>query len=309
MIIIFLVLVVIIVLIIKSKPAPRQEDNQNTVSADKDNHTEAAVKPEKAETTVKPEKTEPRVEPAKPREIVKPGKKHPSDTGTGSSGNLIFSEPRVLKHGYVSYLMKERYVRYLVHFTPVDNLKNILAEGIVPRACQKNRGVWTDDNRLDHMPDCSCISISFPNYRMFYKKRQTMNKDFAVILIDPYCLDLFPEKDLFFLPHNAASVLYRNSPYKYTGQKALSNMFCDSIMIDDKQIFRKDLPIPKNFTTSPQAELLIRGIIPPSYIREIHVVNHAILNNVKAISSNSLAKVLWCDTYFNARVDYQKWRK
>ena len=214
-----------------------------------------------------------------------------------------------LKHDYVEYLMKERNVRYLVHFTPVDNLLKILHEGIIPRACQKEKGVWTDIHRLDNMLDCSCLSISYPNYQMFYKKRNEMNKDFAVILIDPYCLNLFSKNDLFFLPLNAASVLYNNNPDRFKGKSALEEMFCDSISVDGKSVKREELHIPACYTTSPQAELLVRGTIPPTYFREIHVMNHEIIDAVRRSSSNSLARIFWNDKYFRARSDYQIWRK
>ena len=218
-------------------------------------------------------------------------------------------EHRIPKHEYVEYLMDQKGVKFLVHFTPVDNLEKILREGIIPRSCQEDKGVWTDSQRLDNMLDCNCLSISFPNYQMFYKKRQDMRNDFAVILIDPFCLNLFSKKDLYFLPHNAASVLFRNSPDKFTGQAALSNMFCRSITVDNRQIIRDNLSIPSYFTTSPQAELLVRGTIPPTFFREIHITNRDIFDDVRRISSQSLAKVFCSDEYFRARSDYRNWRK
>ncbi len=285
-VIVGLILLVTLVLLIKRNKSNPQKTEQDHTESIVEKHEQKSVHQESTSIPITNEHVETAARPVE------------SET-----------KPRSQKHKYVDYLMKERNVRYLVHFTPVDNLDRIIREGLVPRSCQEEKGVWTDEHRIDNMTDCNCLSISFPNYQMFYKKRQNMRNDFAVILIDPYCLNLFTEKDLFFLPHNAASVLFRNNPYKFTGLNALSNMFCTTFTLDGKNIQRESLAIPQNYTTSPQAELLIRGTIPPTYFREIHITNHDIIGEVRHISANSLVKVFWCDEYFRARRDYQVWRK
>ena len=45
--------------------------------------------------------------------------------------------------------LRNQGVKYLVHFTPVVNLRTILDEGICPRTMQKHPGVYTDSERLD----------------------------------------------------------------------------------------------------------------------------------------------------------------
>ncbi len=88
----------------------------------------------------------------------------------------------------IQYLENERHVRYLVHFTPVENLKSILVNGIAPRLYFEDGEdcVVTDETRLDNHPECSCFSISFPNYQMFYRKRVETGKEFAVLLIKSF---------------------------------------------------------------------------------------------------------------------------
>jgi hypothetical protein len=68
-----------------------------------------------------------------------------------------------------------RRIDTLVHFTRLENLVGILAEGILPRSTLEGRPsgvIFNDDIRTDNHKEAVCLSISFPNYKMFYKYRQ-----------------------------------------------------------------------------------------------------------------------------------------
>lgn len=188
-----------------------------------------------------------------------------------SQGRICYVFP---VHSSVNYLL-DRKVKYLVHFTPIENLKAIMKEGIVPRDRQKTPGIWTDELRLDGHPDCSCFSVSYPNYSMLYQKRKNRRVDepdgmdkFALLLIDPAALREIDDNDIAYYQTNAAGY-GKNDFREHTGLAALSSMFADSVYDDGGAVIRDRQMISSEFTTHPQAEILIRGVIPAKYIRKI----------------------------------------
>jgi len=67
-----------------------------------------------------------------------------------------------------------RRIDTLIHFTRLENLAGILADGILPRSApggQARRVIFNDGVRIDGHKDAVCLSVSFPNYKMFYKYR------------------------------------------------------------------------------------------------------------------------------------------
>lgn len=175
----------------------------------------------------------------------------------------------------VNYLM-DRKVKYLVHFTPIENLYGIMKEGILPRDKQTNPGLWPDDLRLDGHTDCSCFSISYPNYRMLYQKRMNRKNQvtdgmerFAILLIDPSALQEIDDNDIAYYQNNAANHNSISEFSEHTGLYALSSMFADNVTDDGRILTRDSQFLSSEFTTHPQAEVLIRGAVPAKYIRKI----------------------------------------
>ena len=69
-----------------------------------------------------------------------------------------------------SRFLKERKIKYLVHFTHIDNLKHILKIGLIPREYLELelirvtlRPRFSDNQRLDGNKKVNCLSVSFPN--------------------------------------------------------------------------------------------------------------------------------------------------
>lgn len=170
------------------------------------------------------------------------------------------------------YLTEERGVKYLIHFTPINNLNSIFENGIAPRVCFGDSGeiIVTDITRWDNHPECSCFSLSFPNYQMLNTKRRTTGRRFAVLVIDISAM-LAPGVDkLYYLPVNASYNGVRWNITDYTQLRDAKNMFADELEYKGVTYLREKLDIPKEYPTSPQAELMIDGIVPPKYVREIH---------------------------------------
>jgi len=71
-------------------------------------------------------------------------------------------------------IAKQRNIRWLVHFTRVENLESILKNGLIPRNNFEeldNEPLTNDKIRLDGYLNATSLSIEFPNYRMFWKCR------------------------------------------------------------------------------------------------------------------------------------------
>ena len=67
---------------------------------------------------------------------------------------------------------------------------------------------------------------------------------------------------------NAANSQFRSYECKHRSSvRDFEEMFCEDIEYNGTYIRRKDLNIPDKYTTDPQAEILISGIIEPKFIR------------------------------------------
>ena len=156
-----------------------------------------------------------------------------------------------------------RGVRHLVHFTPLCNLPGIRADGLLSRNRLSGREVlFTDPHRFDGMLDWISLSVSFPNYRMFWRKRQydLPGLDWAVLLLDPAVLW---RSECLFVPNNAASMGHAlGQRHRFRGPQAFASLFDN-----------RDRPpyLPASYPTNVQAEVLVLGQVPASSIRHIAV--------------------------------------
>jgi len=159
-------------------------------------------------------------------------------------------------------LMRTRNVRLLVHFTRAENLASILKSGIVPRANLSGDAIFNDQMRLDGFTEASSLSISFPNYRMFYAYQdKNQNQNWVVIGIHP---DVLLDLPCLYFSSNAASSGIRKDDEQalaaQMGVVGLSGMFYENHEID-----RSMRGLETNWPTDPQAEVLVFGTIDPRY--------------------------------------------
>ncbi|HEM7578080.1 TPA: hypothetical protein U2J86_005134, partial [Serratia marcescens] len=142
----------------------------------------------------------------------------------------------------IKKIISDRRIRWLCHFTPRCNLKNIKEKGLIPRDILSEKALFTDQFRFDRNSNAICLSISKPNKWMF-KKKQDEGFDLCLILIDPNVL----LKNCLFFQHNAATKSYRymdNQSFK--GFSALEALFDNEIAYQKsgdylKKIYRNDM--------------------------------------------------------------------
>ena len=208
--------------------------------------------------------------------------------------------------------VRDRGIKYLLHFTPIYNLRSILRLGFVPRKFldmpgikESIRPLFPDLFRQDGQRDCFCLSISWPNYKMFFQKRKQMLTDWVVLRIN---VETIIKHQCLFYKTNAAS-----SASRRLGPGRIEEMFYDDGI-------RGQLSIEKWYTTDPQAEVMSFSRISPQWINEIYVqkltkeVNREFThlrrqNLLKRDDSGNRIKVTEDKTFFGPRKDFQFWKK
>lgn len=195
----------------------------------------------------------------------------------------------------------EREIKYLMHFTRASNLDSILQRGLVPRDTLTSEGYehFNDSLRLDHT-DSVCLSIGFPNYKMFYGiQKDNPGVDWVILAISPEVLWRLPSA---FCCANAASSSVVAVPLEERKKlAALKAMYSDW---GDKS--RVALDIPNNYPTNPQAEVLMLEGVPRSYIFGVIVLNNAKKEELQSIYRD--LQVIVNANYFRYRKDYAHWK-
>ena len=193
-------------------------------------------------------------------------------------------------------IAKERGIEYLVHFTPLIYLSQILNEGLYSRTKLRNekqgKFLPIDKHRYDKKPSRISLSVTFPNGPMFYMKRKELKKtisenEWAVLLIDAKVLW---ELDCLFMPKNAA----KSSTVK-SKISASSDFF--------NQMFSNSQSIPSNFTQDVQAEVMVKDYISPKYINCI-VVKNLESKNICIDKCRPKIEVIINNLFFGLRKDF-----
>ena len=232
-------------------------------------------------------------------------KKEPASPSsqTNSKVSVVYTQPKIHKPEYEKFL-DLRNIKYLVHFTDVDNLSNIFKFGIVPRSEHQTCGLepsYNDFQRLDGHLGASSFTFSFPNYKYFYSMRQRFFKrDFAVLLVDA---KVICELRTAFYSTNAASFPSTTSiPHETLA--ALELMFDEAC---DNLTTRIDCHTPSCYSTDPQAEVMVYGTISAKYIRAVYFSNEHTLRRYSSIIPNDV-KAGVDYNLFDARCDAQHWK-
>lgn len=162
--------------------------------------------------------------------------------------------------------VKKRGVKYIFHFTNEKNVESIIENGLLPRNFLESIGMdvsYNDALRLDRKTDYNCLSISYPNSKMFYKyrmKSKDNNENWAIIV---YYASVLYEKNCLFYPTNAANHAVRDLPDRsFQGVAAFNALF-------ENDEIRERLFLPDVYPTDEQAEVLVKNPIESRYIHSI----------------------------------------
>ena len=160
-------------------------------------------------------------------------------------------------------------IEHLVHFTHLENLESILDKGILPRDRVPSNARTNETKKLPGHPNAVCLSISFPNYKMFSNIREQRGGNWVVIKIDPSIMWL---RKCHFCRHSGADPKVSKIDDKERYDKdALLGMFEST----DHQVAkykghilnsREQQKLNSSDPTDPQAEVLLLGIVPENKI-------------------------------------------
>lgn len=192
--------------------------------------------------------------------------------------------------------LEARGVVEFVHFTAADNLPGILTEGLLPRVSLDAKGYsysGTDDLRLEGR-DCTNLSITNANIKMFYGKRKELgDRLFAVLTLDPSLL------------------LDVGGAYEFRSTNAASR-FSQPCSVEE--VFSGDRPdfFDPSWPTDNQSEILVRSRISPAYIKTIQFPfkdrnNPEALKRAEELAALANTLGFHCDVLFCERhFDYNK---
>ncbi len=197
-----------------------------------------------------------------------------------------------------------RNIQYLYHFTRLGNVQSILTHGLLPKDQCAARGVAplvNDPLRLDYT-DGICLTIGFPNYKMFYPLRcNNPGVQWAVLAVRASVLW---EKDSAFCRENAAKAAVTAIPlHQRRGLVALQAMYDDFPGVP-----RSRLEIPAHYPTNPQAEVLVFDHIGPEYIVGVAFDEAVLKRQYTAMVFPREYKFLHAPSYFSARRDFEHWK-
>lgn len=160
---------------------------------------------------------------------------------------------------------REREIPYLLHFTRPENLESILEIGLQPRA-NIDLGVVphasvNDASRHDGRRDRNRLSISFPNYKMFFPLRSSNpGIEWPVLVIDPKVLWTM---DCLFCCNNAAS---NNISSKPDHELSTADTFKNIFIEPQGSNLRTNEGLKPCDPTDVQSEVLVKGVISPDLI-------------------------------------------
>ncbi len=201
-----------------------------------------------------------------------------------------------------------RRIDTLVHFTRLENLASILADGILPRSALERKGrqvIFNDGRRTDSHKDAVCLSISFPNYKMFYKYRLAdQGATWGVLQIRA---DVLWELDCAFCWANAACSAISKLPLALLkAPSSLEKMFADECEVS--RISRAACAVPDSYPTNPQAEILAFSGVPLSYMIAACFKDQDGRSKFQTTQSTRLP-INVKPMFFNARSDWEVWKQ
>lgn len=198
--------------------------------------------------------------------------------------------------------VNERGIRFLTHFTRVSSLDSILNHGLVTRDVlvrEGSIGVCNDQYRLDGT-NAICLSIAFPNYKMFWGVRKdNPNVDWVILAISPRVLW---QLRCAFCVANAASAGVTAIPL----QNRMTLASFKGMYGDFGEKSRSQLGLDDEFPTNPQAEVLMLDGVPIQYILGVSVLNTAMQKQLEAKYPGLDVRVH--PAYYSYRSDYAHWK-
>lgn len=198
----------------------------------------------------------------------------------------------------------EKQIDSLYHFTRIENLANILTYGLLPRDTIEKNNITSHFNdawRYDNCTNANCLSLEFPNYKMFYSLRKS-EPDSKWVVLKFNIKILFNFKCAYCWTNAGDASMYTTSLQSRMNVDAFFDLYNNRSGYPK----REDTKIKDCYPTNPQAEILAFGTIPIKYIDCIYFQDYETLSAFKDIvPDNITAKVH--SRVFSYRSDWNFW--
>lgn len=192
-------------------------------------------------------------------------------------------------------VLRRHKVKHFVHYTRIKNIESILANGICSVEYMKEHQIpyiSNDKQRLDRRENAISLSVSFPNYKNFYLARGNDSSEWCVILLDA---EKVVQLDCAFFWTNAANSSCRYLQWdRVNDAKAFEKLFYQKGRSSD---------IPDRYTTDPQAEVMVKNVIPPEFIELIEFDETAGVIDTEKVT----CKHRYDHRFFLPRKDHFEW--
>ncbi|EKM3679511.1 TPA: DUF4433 domain-containing protein [Vibrio parahaemolyticus] len=205
----------------------------------------------------------------------------------------------------IQQILERRGIRVLLHFTRLENLPSILEHGLKTKDELDGSAKCNDELRLDNHTDTISVSIQHPNDSMFFKYREKLRKkdpkaDWCVLGIPARIL---LEQDALFCKRNAAS-----ASISCLGEEELRSPASLEAMFDEIEGYtsRADQCLNDNDPTDVQAEVLIKGNIPPENIKAIVFTSRQAKKDHQSIIGDRMTRIHGEKVTYLSRRDIQR---
>lgn len=201
---------------------------------------------------------------------------------------------------------KERGIEHFIHFTNVLNLPSILSQGLLPRSTLDYNlcdYIHNDDLRLDGLEESISVSITSPNYKMFYKLRcDNPSQNWVVLVLDAtQILNLDCAFCYTNAAHSSVSSISLSERRKYSTFKTLFNEKQDKPS-------RSEMGLCSYEPTDPQAEILVFNSIPISAIEFVFFNDGNIMEQYAPLLNNANIAFKREEGYYYPRHDFRFWQ-
>lgn len=177
--------------------------------------------------------------------------------------------PRALDLLDIRRDVRKRGISRLMHFTHIENLPGILAQGLNPQAADAK---VSDEDRFDGRQNVTFLSVSVPNVPMLFKKYVTGGSecDWVLLELDPA---LISELDCAFYPTNGASRGMSSHSVAFDNRRSyrdFQEIFTEEAtgryaLVPADGAAALDAVLPRDV----QAEVQVRGVVPPRYLCKV----------------------------------------
>lgn len=174
-------------------------------------------------------------------------------------GDICFSNGNKFVIKYIVHpgfedICKKRGIKYLYHFTSVDNLSSIMEYGILSQQQLQELNIiydCNDEERLDNHKNFISCSVEYPNGILLNHFKKKLGKKYALLKVN---IDVLNYKLAKCCKYNAATQ-YGNY---ITGLEGFFQLY-EGVRT----------PMPQPFPSNEQSEILINEKIETQYIEQI----------------------------------------